>query len=221
VFDSFTQSPLCARRVFPCWRPLPSKIGGYDNASEFRRRPTLRILRAAGYQTSIRQDAFCGPDQLHGFEERLTTISIHRIRWTPDWTRFDERPAVHSMDSVLQAALFAQPDRFDDEVVTARAEAVRPGAQPRPRPFVGVHDASARSVRRAAALLGPLSDEEITPPKVSDLAGAEDPHATRCARHRADLAKPNRAGSRARRAYTARILVDDSRDARGDIAAAH
>ena len=45
---------------------------------------------------------FCGADQLHGFEERLTTdIYPADFGWTPDWTRFEQRPSwYHTMDSV-------------------------------------------------------------------------------------------------------------------------
>ena len=35
---------------------------------------------------------FVGPDQLHGFEERLTTdIYPADFGWTPDWDHPDER----------------------------------------------------------------------------------------------------------------------------------
>ena len=67
---------------------------------------------------------FCGPDQLHGFEERLTTdIYPADFGWTPDWTRFAERPSwYHTMDSVTQAGPCTRTNQidFDDEVVFAR-----------------------------------------------------------------------------------------------------
>ena len=69
-----------------------------------RRYPTFaHYLRRAGYQTVLSGKMhFCGPDQLHGFEERLTTdIYPADFGWTPDWTRFEERPGwYHTMDSV-------------------------------------------------------------------------------------------------------------------------
>jgi choline-sulfatase len=35
---------------------------------------------------------FVGPDQLHGFEERLTTdIYPADFAWTPNWDQADER----------------------------------------------------------------------------------------------------------------------------------
>ena len=126
VFDSFyCNSPLCApsRFSFLSGR-LPSEIGGYDNAAEFAAQvPTFaHYLRAAGYQTVLSGKMhFCGADQLHGFEERLTTdIYPADFGWTPDWTRFAERPGwYHSMDSVTQAGPCTRTNQidFDDEVV--------------------------------------------------------------------------------------------------------
>ena len=49
---------------------------------------------------------FVGPDQLHGFEERLTTdVYPADHAWTPDWEQPDERIDAwyHNMDSVRQA----------------------------------------------------------------------------------------------------------------------
>ncbi|HVC01098.1 MAG TPA: choline-sulfatase [Steroidobacteraceae bacterium] len=126
VFDSFyCNSPLCApsRFSFMAGR-LPSKIGAYDNAAELPAAvPTFaHYLRDAGYQTALSGKMhFCGPDQLHGFEERLTTdIYPADFGWTPDWSRFEERPGwYHTMDSVTQAGPCTRTNQidFDDEVV--------------------------------------------------------------------------------------------------------
>ncbi len=78
VFDSaYCNSPLCSpsRAAFMSGR-LPSKTGAYDNAAEFRSDiPTFaHYLRRVGYRTILSGKMhFCGPDQLHGFEQRLTT----------------------------------------------------------------------------------------------------------------------------------------------------
>ena len=69
---------------------LPSVSGVYDNAAEFPSDlPTYaHHLRAAGYQTILsgQRMHFVGPDQLHGFEERLTTdIYPADFGWTPDY----------------------------------------------------------------------------------------------------------------------------------------
>ena len=224
VFDSFyCNSSLCAPSRFSMLAgQLPSKIGGYDNASEFPAQvPTFaHYLRAAGYQTVLSGKMhFCGPDQLHGFEERLTTdIYPSDFGWTPDWTRFEERPGwYHSMDSVLQAGSCVRTNQidFDDEVVTAARQKLFDLARsPDRRPFCLVVSMTHPHDPYVVPQLywDRYRDEEITPPKVSDLAGAEDPHATRL-RHviGLDLAKPNPAQIRAaRRAYYGAVsYVDD------------
>ena len=128
VFDSFyCNSPLCAPSRFSFLAgQLPSKIGAYDNAAEFPAAvPTFaHYLRHAGYQTALSGKMhFCGPDQLHGFEERLTTdIYPADFGWTPDWSRFEERPGwYHTMDSVTRAGPCSRTNQidFDDEVVYA------------------------------------------------------------------------------------------------------
>jgi choline-sulfatase len=126
VFDSFyCNSPLCApsRFSFLSGRQV-SAIGAYDNAAEFPAQiPTFaHYLRRAGYQTVLSGKMhFCGADQLHGFEERLTTdIYPADFGWTPDWSRFEHRPSwYHNMDSVTQAGPCTRTNQidFDDDVV--------------------------------------------------------------------------------------------------------
>jgi hypothetical protein len=75
VFSSaYCNSPLCAPSRFTmCTGQLPSKIGGYDNASILAPEvPTYaHYLRAEGYETALAGKMhFIGPDQLHGFEHR-------------------------------------------------------------------------------------------------------------------------------------------------------
>jgi choline-sulfatase len=126
VFKSaYCNSPLCApsRSAFMSGR-LPSAIGAYDNAAELPAQvPTFaHYLRLAGYQTILSGKMhFCGADQLHGFELRLTTdIYPADFGWTPDWSNFAHRPSwYHSMDSVTRAGPCARTNQidFDDEVV--------------------------------------------------------------------------------------------------------
>ena len=125
VFDAYCNSPLCApsRAAFMSGR-LPSRIGAYDNAAEFTSQvPTFaHYLRGAGYRTILTGKMhFCGPDQLHGFEERLTTdIYPADYGWTPDWSRPDVRlDWFHNMDSVTQAGPCVRTNQmdFDEEVV--------------------------------------------------------------------------------------------------------
>src|ERR1700761_1776628 len=224
VFDSFyCNSPLCAPSRFSFMAgQLPSRIGAYDNAAEFAAQgPTFaHYLRSAGYQTALSGKMhFCGPDQLHGFEERLTTdIYPSDFGWTPDWRRFDERPAwYHTMDSVTQAGPCTRTNQidFDDEVVFAARQKLFDIARGKDqRPFLMVvsmthpHDPYVIPAEYWAR----YRDEEIDMPRVGDLAGSEDPHSTRL-RHVIGLeqAKPTVAQIRAaRRAYYGSVsYVDD------------
>jgi choline-sulfatase len=77
-FDAaYVNSPLCAPARFSMLTGQAiTKIGAYDNASEFPSQvPTLaHYLRLMGYRTCLSGKMhFVGPDQLHGFEERVTT----------------------------------------------------------------------------------------------------------------------------------------------------
>ena len=68
---------------------------------------------------------FCGPDQLHGFEERLTT-DIYPAMW-PAWDHPDERPSwYHNMSSVAEAGVCVRTNQldFDDEVAFAAERAI-------------------------------------------------------------------------------------------------
>lgn len=78
VFDScYSPSPLCApSRASLFSGLLPNGNGVYDNGAEFLASiPTLvHYLRVNGYRTVASGKLhFIGPDQLHGFEYRLTT----------------------------------------------------------------------------------------------------------------------------------------------------
>lgn len=97
VFESaYCNSPLCAPSRF-CMvsGQLPSKIRGYDNASQISSDiPTFaHFLRAEGYETVLAGKMhFIGPDQLHGFEYRLTSdIYPGDFGWAVNWDKPDER----------------------------------------------------------------------------------------------------------------------------------
>jgi choline-sulfatase len=129
VFDSaYCNSPLCAPSRFSMMSgQLPSRIGACDNAAEFPASiPTIaHYLRALGYYTCLSGKMhFVGPDQLHGFEERLTTdIYPADFGWTPDWQRPQERPSwYHNMLSVVQAGVCQTSNQLDyDEEVAFHA----------------------------------------------------------------------------------------------------
>ncbi|MCB8961286.1 MAG: choline-sulfatase [Ardenticatenales bacterium] len=125
VFENaYCNSPLCSpSRASMMTGQLPSQIGTYDNAAHFSADiPTLaHYLRAAGYQTCLSGKMhFVGPDQLHGFEERLTTdIYPADYGWTPDWEQPEVRPSwYHNMLSVVQAGTCVSSNQldFDEEV---------------------------------------------------------------------------------------------------------
>ena len=129
VFDSaYCSSPLCApSRASLVTGQLPSRIDAYDNAAAFPSSvPTFgHYLRDLGYQTCLcGKMHFIGPDQLHGFEERLTTdIYPADFGWTPDWEYPEERPSwYHNMLSVVQAGTCLTSNQLDfDEEVAFRA----------------------------------------------------------------------------------------------------
>lgn len=123
--NAYTASPLCApgRASFMTGQ-LPSATGVYDNAAEFRSDlPTYaHHLRRAGYHTCLSGKMhFVGPDQMHGFEERLTTdIYPADFGWTPDYRKPGERIEwwYHNMGSVTGAGVaeITNQMEYDDEV---------------------------------------------------------------------------------------------------------
>ncbi|PTV97332.1 choline-sulfatase [Rhodobacter aestuarii] len=123
--NTYTASPLCApgRASFMSGQ-LPSRTRVYDNAAEFASDiPTYaHHLRRAGYHTALSGKMhFVGPDQLHGFEERLTTdIYPADFGWTPDYTKPGERIDwwYHNLGSVTGAGVaeISNQMEYDDEV---------------------------------------------------------------------------------------------------------
>jgi choline-sulfatase len=123
--NTYTASPLCApaRASFMSGQ-LPSRTRVYDNAAEFASDiPTFaHHLRRAGYATTLAGKMhFVGPDQLHGFEERLTTdIYPADFGWTPDYTKPGERIDwwYHNLGSVTGAGVaeITNQMEYDDEV---------------------------------------------------------------------------------------------------------
>jgi choline-sulfatase len=225
VFESFyCNSPLCApsRFSFLLSGRHISAIGAYDNAAEFPAQvPTFaHYLRRAGYQTVLSGKMhFCGADQLHGFEERLTTdIYPADFGWTPDWTRFEQRPSwYHSMVSVTQAGSCTRTNQidFDDEVVfharqklfdMARSKDRRPfclvASMTHPHdPYVIPHDYWER-----------YEGVDIDMPRVKLSAAQQDPHSQRL-RHVCGLDQQPVSDAQvraARRAYYGAVsYVDD------------
>nr|WP_281435944.1 choline-sulfatase [Oricola nitratireducens] len=123
--NAYTGSPLCApgRASFMAGQ-LPRRTRVYDNAAEFCSDiPTYaHHLRRAGFQTCLSGKMhFVGPDQLHGFEERLTTdVYPADFGWTPDYRKPGERIDwwYHNMGSVTGAGVAEITNQleYDDEV---------------------------------------------------------------------------------------------------------
>lgn len=90
--NTYCNSPICvsSRASFMTGR-LVRHTGAFDNGSELPASfPTfIHHLNRADYQTILAGKMhFVGPDQLHGFQTRLTTdISPVGLELTPDWTR--------------------------------------------------------------------------------------------------------------------------------------
>ncbi len=93
AFDQcLCNSPLCApSRASMVTGLLPWRTGVFDNGCELPAQiPTfMHHLRRAGYRTLLSGKMhFVGPDQLHGFDERLTTdIYPSFFHWTPNWRK--------------------------------------------------------------------------------------------------------------------------------------
>ena len=123
--NAYTASPLCApaRAAFMSGQ-LPRRTRVYDNAAEFASDiPTYaHHLRRAGYQTALSGKMhFVGPDQLHGFEQRLTTdIYPADFGWTPDYRKPGERIDwwYHNLGSVTGAGVAEITNQleYDDDV---------------------------------------------------------------------------------------------------------
>jgi choline-sulfatase len=204
---------------------LPSRIGVYDNASEFPAAvPTLAHgLRAQGYRTCLSGKMhFVGPDQLHGFEERLTTdIYPADFGWTPDWTRPDERIDwwYHNFGSVVGAgtAEITNQLEYDDEVAhhaTAKLYDLARRRDPRPWSltvsFTHPHDPYVARPRHWDL----YADCPALDPAVPALAFEDqDPHSRRLLRasdHDAFAITPEHV-RRARRGYFAAISYVDEK----------
>ena len=191
VFENaYCASPLCSpSRASFMTGLLPSHTRVYDNAAEFAADlPTYaHYLRGLGYRTALSGKMhFCGPDQLHGFETRLTTdIYPADFGWTPDWDHPQERPSwYHNMSSVTQAGLCVRTNQldFDDEVTFAAERAIYDkarGLDPRPLLLVAslTHPHDPFAITREYWDL--YRDEDIDMPGPAPAPEELDPHSQR------------------------------------------
>lgn len=144
-FDSaYCPSPLCApSRMSMISGLLPMKVGAYDNASQIGSDvPTYaHYLRSRGYHTALAGKMHFVGDQLHGYEQRLTSdIYPGDFGWAVNWDEPDNRLEwYHNASSILQAGPCARSNQLDyDEEVMFKStqylwDHVREG--PNKRPF--------------------------------------------------------------------------------------
>jgi choline-sulfatase len=193
VFESaYCASPLCAPSRFALLAGRrPSEIAAYDNAAELPAgTPTIaHVLRAAGYDTALAGKMhFVGPDQLHGFEERLTTdVYPSGFDWTPDWrlAAGERLEWFHNTTSLLSSrvAEAAMQTDYDDEVCFRAVQRIRDlslrqGEAPF---FLTVSFTNPHDPWEIRQRYWDLYDENaIDPPVVAPLPrGEADPHSLR------------------------------------------
>ncbi len=125
VFENaYCNFPLCVpSRMSMLTGRHANAIAQWDNAIELPAAvPTLaHYLRTAGYHTVLcGKMHFIGPDQVHGFNERITTdIYPANFAWTPDWVAGERyRPTGINPRAVTEAGVCARSLQidYDDEV---------------------------------------------------------------------------------------------------------
>ena len=222
--NTYTASPLCApaRASFMSGQ-LPQRTRVYDNAAEFASDiPTYaHHLRRAGYQTTLAGKMhFVGPDQMHGFETRLTTdIYPADFGWTPDYRKPGERIDwwYHNLGSVTGAGVAEITNQleYDDDVAHQSVQKIYDlsrGTDPRPwcltASFTHPHDPF---VARKKYWDLYENHSQLTPPPATAYAD-QDPHSKRlmdACDHTAFNLTPDQI-RRSRQAYFANIsYIDD------------
>ena len=195
VFENaYCNSPLCGpSRTSMMTGRLPSRVGGFDNAHDFSAAiPTFaHYLALAGYRSCLSGKMhFTGPDQLHGYDERLTTdVYPSDFSWTPNWAEPDAKVRFQDMQNVMEAGpcLRSMQIDYDDEVASRAVGWLYDRARDKsPSPFMltvsftSPHDPY---VARPE-FWNNYSDDEIDLPTVPPIApGARDAHSERLHQH--------------------------------------
>lgn len=223
-FDAvYTPYPLCAPARFSLLSGQQAwNIRAYDNAAEFPSAvPTLaHYLERMGYNTCLAGKMhFIGPDQLHGFSDRLTTdIYPADFAFTPNWEFADERIDAwyHNMSSIHEAgpADITFQLEYDDEVGFHSIRKLYDYARiPDSDPFMMVasftHPHDPYVARREWWDL--YSDVDIDPPRLDAHSTPADPHSQRIlAGIQADSDRPSESSIlNARRGYYANTSYFD------------
>ena len=228
VFEqAYCPYPLCAPSRFAMMSGrLASRIGAWDNGSEFAASiPTFaHYLRARGYYTCISGKMhFVGPDQFHGFEERLTTeIYPADFSWTPAPEVRDAEDrfgaGVSTVETVLDAGPMARTMQidYDEDVIHHAVREI----------FVRARSADRRPMMMTVSLTQPhdpyittqvwwdlYDGVRVDPPVVPPIPlDARDPHSRMLHGHygQDQIAIDAEATLRARRAYYGMISHIDA-----------
>ncbi|KAH6976683.1 alkaline-phosphatase-like protein [Ilyonectria destructans] len=223
-FDSaYCPSPLCApSRMSLVSGLLPMRIGAYDNACQIASDiPTYAYyLRSNGYHTVLAGKMHFVGDQLHGYEQRLTSdIYPGDFGWAVNWDEPNTRLEwYHNASSILQAGSCGRSNQLDyDEEVMFKStqylwDHVREG--PEKRPFCLTvsltHPHDPYTITKKYWDL--YEDTDIDLPEVHISKNDQDPHSTRllqvCDLWDVDLSSEQI--KRAKRAYYGSVsYVDD------------
>ncbi len=224
VFENaYCNYPLCAPSRFSMASGLlASKIGAFDNACEFAASvPTYaHYMRALGYRTCLSGKMhFVGPDQLHGFEKRLTTdIYPGDFSWTADWSKegFEGATDIRMLTESGISARNVQIDYDEDVTHKAIQEIYDCARSPDERPFfLQVSYTHPHDPYLCLQKYWDLYDDvDIPDPAVGELGDNEnDPHSRRIREQHglrgADV--PDALIRRARRAYCGSVsYIDDN-----------
>ena len=224
-FDAaYCNSPLCAPSRFSFMSgQLISRLAAYDNACEFPSQiPTFaHYLQLMGYATCLSGKMhFIGPDQMHGFQDRVTTdIYPCDYAWTPEWEANDERinKWYHNMQTVKESGLALATFQidYDEEVGFAARRKLFDYARDQVQPFClaasFIHPHDPYVARPEWWNL--YSDDDIALPARDIALEDQDPYSKRLLNgiEAAYVPLTNEEVIRARRAYYANVSYFDSK----------
>ena len=129
--NHYCNCPLCVpSRASMCSGRLAARLEIYDNGTELPASiPTfMHHLRNGGYEVvPSGKQHFVGPDQLHGYERRLTTdIYPSALKWTKNWSA-PVRPALGMVGHLKEAGPrpWTRQLIYDEEVHYRALEQIR------------------------------------------------------------------------------------------------
>jgi len=187
--NAYCNFPLCVpSRASMMTGLLPATIGAYDNGAEFASHiPTFaHYLRRMGYRCELSGKIhFIGPDQLHDFDERLTTDIVPAdYGWMPPWGDHIDT-GWPSLEPIREAGIAKRTlgMDFDEEVAYRAIRRIYDFARdPDTRPFlltasfIEPHE----PYKTPKAFWDLYDDADIGPPNVGMLDQADwDAHSAR------------------------------------------